>query len=251
MCAPCTYLYVPVPAAEFVWDIRADERVAAVFAELWECTVQDLIVSQDALSIHLPPEVTGKGWKHFDKFHTDQSFLTLERTTFQGLVNLYDTHVGDATTMFLQGSHRLHHKFYEAHREKFSYPESHFTLIDQADVQWFLDRGCRKELLLCEKGDLVLWDSRTMHCGSEPLRNRAAPNTRATIYTCMTPRALASPAVQEERLACFRNGDVCTHCPYRFNVFSKRPRKFYERGDPTSLQPIPPPRLSALAKGLL
>lgn len=237
--------------SEFAWDIRSDEEVAAVFAELWGCGVEDLIVSQDALSIHLPPEVTLKGWKHFDKLHTDQSFLTQEMTTFQGLVNLYDTHVGDATTMFLKGSHELHHEFYLAHKDKFPYPESHFTLIDAEDVQWFLDRGCRKELLQCERGDLVLWDSRTMHCGSEPLRGRAAPNTRATIYVCMTPRAMASAEVLEQRLQCFLRGDVCTHCPYRFNVFSKRPRKFYERGDPPAIRDIPPPRLSVFAQGLL
>ena len=172
-------------------------------------------------------------------------------TTSQGLVNLYDTNVGDATTMFLKGSHKLHTEFYNAHKEKFSFPESHFTLIDKEDVQWFLDRGCEKEMLLCEKGDLVLWDSRTMHCGSEPLRNRAVANTRATIYTCMAPRSLASQEVQQERIECFRNGDVCTHCPYRFNVFSKRPRKFYERGDPLPIKDIPKPNLSAFAKGLL
>lgn len=237
--------------AEFMWDIRADEGVAEVFAELWGCTVHELIVSQDALSIHLPPEVTGKGWKCFDKFHTDQSFLTSEMTTFQGLVNLYDTNVGDATTMFLKGSHKLHSEFFHAHKDKFTFPESHFTLIDKDDVQWFLDRGCSKEMLLCKRGDLVLWDSRTMHCGAEPLRGRDRPNTRATIYTCMTPRAMASAEVLQQRFEVFRNGDVCTHCPYRFNVFNKRPRKFYDRGDPPALRSIPAPQLSDFAKSLL
>ena len=67
------------------WAIRQHPRVAAVFSTLWGCAADDLLVSFDALSIHLPPEKTrtpstGKprGWFRpgSEWFHTDQGPLT-------------------------------------------------------------------------------------------------------------------------------------------------------------------------------
>ena len=52
---------------------------------------------------------------------------------------------------------------------------------------------------MCKAGDLVLWDSRTIHCNSPALK---PPTTalgyrddellRAVVYTCMTPQHMAT-----------------------------------------------------------
>ena len=64
--------YWGVGQSQFVWDIRQNPKVAAVFAKLWDVEPEELLVSFDGLSCHLSPEVTNKGyfrdnmWMHFD-----------------------------------------------------------------------------------------------------------------------------------------------------------------------------------------
>jgi hypothetical protein len=45
---------------QWAWDVRQDPAVAAPFARLWG--TEDLIVSFDGVSFHLPPKETGRGW---------------------------------------------------------------------------------------------------------------------------------------------------------------------------------------------
>ena len=44
------------------WDVRQNIKIVEIFAYFWECDVNDLLVSFDALSFNLPPEITKKGW---------------------------------------------------------------------------------------------------------------------------------------------------------------------------------------------
>ena len=45
-----------------IWDIRQHPSVYQVFEKIWSVSVNDLLVSFDGLSIHLPPEKTNRGW---------------------------------------------------------------------------------------------------------------------------------------------------------------------------------------------
>ena len=66
--------------SQFVWDIRQNPKVAEVFAKIWECEVENLIVSFDGISVALCPEVTkqgqfeGKMWTHVDQSHAKPDF---------------------------------------------------------------------------------------------------------------------------------------------------------------------------------
>jgi hypothetical protein len=214
--------------AEFAWDIRTDENVANIFSKIWnDCNINDLIVSMDGISIHLPPEITKQGWNTKDKFHTDQCFLEQDMKTIQGLVNLYNINIGDATTKILKGSHKYHAEYYQQYgNELLNNPINHFNLLKEDHMSYFINKGCEKELILANAGDLVLFDSRLMHCGSEPIQERKKSNIRATIYVCMTERNRASLEIQRLRKLLFTNCSVTNHCPYRIEIFDKYPRSY-------------------------
>jgi hypothetical protein len=80
--------YFSIGHAQYVWDIRSHENVANVFAKIWNCSTDDLIVSFDGVSIGMPPEITKRGWFRNDWFHFDQQFTNTSKLCVQGLINL-------------------------------------------------------------------------------------------------------------------------------------------------------------------
>lgn len=48
--------------AQFVLDIRQNPKVCEVFSKIWNIPSTELLTSFDAISFHLPPEKTKKGW---------------------------------------------------------------------------------------------------------------------------------------------------------------------------------------------
>ena len=69
-------------------------------------------------------------------------------------------------------------------------------------------------------GDLILWDSRTVHggkVGAGPAGSGGAETAelaRLSVTVCMTPRAWASDQVLEIRRNAFASGQVLTHWPH-------------------------------------
>jgi hypothetical protein len=58
-----------------VWNIRQNINIVTIFAYIWNCSVDELLVSFDGLSFNLPPEVTKRGWNRGNTwYHTDQSY---------------------------------------------------------------------------------------------------------------------------------------------------------------------------------
>ena len=51
--------------AQFIWDIRQNPKVANVFSKIWSCQPEELLTSYDALSFHLPPEITNRYYRNF------------------------------------------------------------------------------------------------------------------------------------------------------------------------------------------
>ena len=103
--------------AQMIWDIRQNQKVYSVFAKLWNVKPEELLVSFDGASFHLPPEKTNCGWyKGNDWLHCDQSFLRNNLECIQSWINAYDTNEGDATLTFYEGSHKYHKEF----RERFN-----------------------------------------------------------------------------------------------------------------------------------
>lgn len=155
--------------AQWLWDLRQNPKVIEVLSCLWKVDPTELLVSFDGASIHLPPEKTNRGWKGKSWLHTDQSYTRNDFECIQSWVTALDVNEGDATLMFLEGSH-LHHKTIG---EKFNITDKSdwFKLGDQ-HVKAYTDLGCELRRVRCPAGSMVLWDSRTIHCGQEAMKGR-------------------------------------------------------------------------------
>lgn len=211
--------------AQPVWDVRMHPKVGDAFSRLWGCPATDLLVSMDGISIHLPPEVTHRGWYLGNSWlHTDQSFLREGRQCVQALVNLYPVEEGDATFLCYEGSHRYHAEFGRAFEK--TGKEDWYKLSSEAERQFFASKGCEEAAVKAPVGSMILWDSRTMHQGMEPLRCRTRPKFRMAFYVCMMPRAGVSQAVLTKRRNAFAASRITNHWATRPLLFPKMPRTY-------------------------
>jgi hypothetical protein len=234
--------------SQFIWDIRQNEKVVNVFSQgLWNCQNEELLVSFDGASFHIPPEYTQRGWFRNNLWiHTDQSFTRPEFECVQAFVTLEDINVGDATLCILEGSHKYHKDF----QEQFNITDKKdWYKLKQEEIE-FYTRKCHCDIkrISCPKGSMILWDSRTLHCGVEPLRTRPHPNFRSIVYVCYMPRILATKASILKKKKAFQEMRMTSHWPCRPKLFPKLPQTY---GAPLpKIESIGTPELSELGMKL-
>jgi hypothetical protein len=178
-----------VGQSQISWDVRQNPDVADVYAFFYGCSREALVTSMDGLSFGLPPELTRRGWqstkdgvpKLWD--HTDQSYEKEGFKCLQGLVACLPSEEGDGTFTYLQGSHRFHGEFAKTFGKE---GKKDWCLLNEEELAWYLER-CPRVNAILEKGDMLLWDSRTIHCGKGPDKGRKNANTRLVVYVCMMP----------------------------------------------------------------
>jgi len=209
---------------QWLWEIRQHPEVVKVFETLWETS--DLLTSFDAMSVHFPPESTGRGWyKGTHWYHTDAS-PSRQEDCVQGLVNLFPVGENDATLSVLEGSHLLHKEFFETFKRKVS--GDWYKLADQQELDFFLKRGCQIRNIQAGAGSVVLWYSKTFHQGKEPDRGRENPNIRLVSYVCMTPRSMATEAALLKKRKALEEGRTTSHWPHRIKLFPLKPNTWEE-----------------------
>ena len=99
--------------------------------------------------------------------------------------------------------------------------------LDDHAMAAYAARGCAPARVRCKAGDLVLWDSRTVHCGVEPERGRAGAATqRCAVYVCMQPRARATPAALRKKRAALAALRMTSHWPAKPALFGLKPRTY-------------------------
>lgn len=208
--------------SQFLWNIRQNPKVVDIFAKIWDVKPTELISSFDAVSFHLPPEITNRGfYENDDWFHIDSSYLREEFDCVQGFVTGYDINEGDGTLTLLEGSHKYHQEFRE-HFEVID-PKDWFRLSEE-ELDFYHERNCKRTNVKATAGSLVLWDSRLVHCGMQPLKTRTEPNFRLVGYVCMTPKSFATDEIIQKRIAGFERLCTSTHCPHRPGFFPTIPR---------------------------
>ena len=174
--------------SQFIWDLRQNPKVLEVFATLYGVTIEDLLVSFDGASFHMPPEYTNIGWNRNNTwFHSDQSYVDSKFKCVQGWVTGYDINEGDATLSILESSNDYHKDFQE--RFHIDIKDDWYKLNEDEKQFYLEEKNCLHKRIKCPKGSLVLWDSRTIHCGSESLKTRHVANFRNVVYVCYDPRS--------------------------------------------------------------
>jgi Phytanoyl-CoA dioxygenase (PhyH) len=156
----------------FVWSTRAHPHVHRVFAALLGGSKNDdqLLASLDGIILWDPTNLPTDdiGW-----FHVDQNPLEKpSATAIQGLVNLIDVDESTGGNVLVLDSHRLFPEHYTSGQNEF-YTK---RLVELNGDDW-LEIDPFDEHLLCpnnvvsiclKAGDMLLWDSRMVHCSYPP-----------------------------------------------------------------------------------
>lgn len=240
--------------AQFVWDVRENKKVIKPFTKIWDVDYKDLLVSFDGSSFHLP--VKGKGFFKKHKLHVDQSFNRPGFECIQSWVTAVDVEDGDATLCFLEGSNKLHKKIHT----KFDVKDNKdFTILDEKILKFYKD--CKMRAIKCPAGSMVFWDSRTVHAGKEPEKDRENKKIRCVTYVCYTSRKLAikkkkngekSYVVLDKRIKAFEEMRTTNHWPHKPLLFSVNPRFYGPPSEETKkIRSISKPKISKLGKRLV
>ncbi len=205
--------------AQFAWNARQNPKAIEIFKHFWGC--DDLLVSFDGSSFHLPPEVTGKGWNlKKPTYHTDQSYTRNSFECIQSFVTLLDINDGDATLSFMEKSNNHHFMFAKEFDVK---NESDWYQLDETEEQFYVERQCKYKKIKCPKGSMVFWDSRTIHCGVQPLKERKKENIRAVIYLCYAPKSSITESNLNKKIQAFKIMRTTNHWPCNPKLFSINP----------------------------
>lgn len=232
--------------AQVSWDIRQNINIIDIFAHFWNCNKEDLLVSFDGFSLHLPPEITNKGWFRGNTwYHTDQSYTKPDFKCIQSFITGLDINPDDATLTIMEGSNKYHSEFRDVYN--ITDKTDWYRLTDE-QYQFYYDKGCQIKYIKCPKGSLVLWDSRTIHCGIEPTKKRSEPTIRSIIYLCYMPRHFATKKDLEKKKKAFNDLRTTNHYPCKIKLFSNLPRTY--GGELPNITPIPPPDLDDIGETL-
>ncbi|GAA5885128.1 hypothetical protein JCM6882_007241 [Rhodosporidiobolus microsporus] len=195
--------------SDWVWDTRTAPGVIDAFAKVYN--TRDLITSFDGASIMLPgrKDVHDAGrWPHIDQNPFRYGFYCL-----QGIVNLNHNGPDDGGLLVLENSHKLMRKHFEetGRTETRSWGPVDWAGFEPEEEEWFFERGCKWVKVCAKPGDLILWDSRTMHMNCVPIGDVDRTNT----YVCMAPAKLVSEEDRLRRIEAFEKFGGTTHVPFK------------------------------------
>jgi len=167
-------------------------------------------------------------WWHSKKWQPRTEGLHLDQNPFskpgkmcvQGMVALYDV------TRETGGLEVVPNSNLPEQKEKLKEVCNHFkTAGDFCKIGYTSPVVTERRLLLAKAGDLILWDSRTIHggvLGSGKNRDddKVAQLCRMSMTVCMVPKERASPEILEARREGFHKGYGFTHWPDEINISS-------------------------------
>ena len=194
---------------DFMWYIRLLPRIRTAFANVHGTA--DLLCSMDGCNIFLPwhkdesiaDSKTECGW-----FHVDQGCDMRGFQCVQGLVTLTDVTAGTGGLCLIPKSSQSHDELVDLVGEK-----SNFVIVPPT----FHALTQKQILPLCQSGDMILWDSRTIHCSTPALEfptTSADELLRIAAYVCMTPRELANDDVLRNRMEAYMRNMSLHHWPH-------------------------------------
>ncbi|KAJ0336040.1 hypothetical protein COL26b_012697 [Colletotrichum chrysophilum] len=197
----------------FMWDARMEPVVLDAFSRLWG--TDELLVSFDCLNITLPnrPDLPArKAWEHID-----QSPMKRGVHCVQGIINLLPNGPEDGGLVVYPGSHKLNDEFFDTHPDVALLPNNKDVyLFSKEELAWFENRGLRPHKVCADVGDLIMWDSRVIHYGSDP--TPLGNTIRTAIYATYQPARLASPEQLALKKNKFEHFGSTTHWPYEHST---------------------------------
>ena len=181
--------------SKFLWYLRLIPKVKLAFQNLFD--TDDLLTSFDGGNIFRPwhnPQLsqyhskTSQGW-----FHVDQGRKLLGFQCVQGLISLTDSNENTGGFCVIPNSHHHHTELMNSiarNNQNFVMIPSNTPILTSQQI-----------LPVCFAGDLILWDSRTIHCNTPALVSTPTypidQLLRIVGYVCMTPTSFAERSIDE------------------------------------------------------
>ncbi|GMG40127.1 unnamed protein product [Ambrosiozyma monospora] len=156
------YALYSVSHEKFFWDLRSEPKIREAFGKVWE--TDELLVSFDGININFPGATGGlaksaKSWQHVDQSPFKQSFQCV-----QGIAQLSNAGPKDGGLVVYPKSHKHFIEFVETQLDKSKWLHKDWLMLTDEQVKWFEDDlGIKPYKVEAEPGDLILWDSRTIH----------------------------------------------------------------------------------------
>mmetsp|Transcript_107718 Transcript_107718/g.304729 ORF Transcript_107718/g.304729 Transcript_107718/m.304729 type:complete len:330 (-) Transcript_107718:95-1084(-) len=204
-----TGLDASVSQGRGAWHVRGCPGVKRAFAHIWDTS--DLIVSMDVIIVWRPWWLDESWRPETEGLHLDQNpFSKPGLECVQGMVPLLPATNATGGLQVVPFSHTDEAK----EKLKAQFP----GLRHKGDWCRLPGDGMSPVLLLARPGDLVLWDSRTVHGGlvgkglEEPEQSEEL--ARLSVAVAMTPRAWASEEVLQARIRGFEKGQNFNHSPH-------------------------------------
>ncbi|ETS81552.1 hypothetical protein PFICI_06554 [Pestalotiopsis fici W106-1] len=201
-----TYEHCGVVHERFMWEARLEPGVVNAFAKIWG--TQELLVSFDSLNVTLPNlKPSRKPWPHVDQAPRKRGLHCV-----QGIINLSHAGEEDGSLVVIPGSHRYVEDFFDTKTSPADWEWRDNRYFSEEDMSFFRSRGLSPQKVHAEPGDLILWDSRTIHWGGEPTDK--STTIRTVIYAAYAPRELAAPSALQEKARVFKANGATTHWPH-------------------------------------
>jgi len=222
-------LHVPTMQGKGAWYIRGLPNVKFAYSKIWND--EDLIVSMDSLLLWKPWWINSKWYPRTEGLHVDQNYMSKPHLDcVQGMLALYDVteEIGGLEVVPKSHLEEARNDFIAFYKEENLRHAPDFVRIPRGNKM----QGTGK-LLLAKSGDLIIWDSRTVHGGkvgtlkqNTILDKTTIPSdqvklARLTMTVNMTPRKKASQDVLEERKTGFEKGCGFNHCPHEPNITTR------------------------------
>jgi len=174
-----------------------------------------LATSLDGIAINKPRDYSISDARSV-KWHTDQSPHRNAFEMLQSVISLTATGPNTAGTSFLSKSHRLHHTL-SWHKD------SDWCVLKAGEVAQFISAGCERVDCCTMAGDMVLWDSRTVHTGR--LARAALPHIswRFGVYVCAVPASQLSEADRRRKMQAMTGLHTTNHPPDGRSVKKRGP----------------------------
>lgn len=228
--------------SEFLWHVRQLPKVKEAFTRVWG--TDDLLVSYDGCGVFRSVEFnqswrTQGGWYHIDQ----NCYNRKGRHAVQGLMNFYPSGPHDGGFVVVPKSVHMINEAFEKYDDLCTKKTRDFVRLFPEDKFWVeavnavkRDATTKYDLypvkLNLAPGDLVLWDSRSIHCNGPPTKLSSDPKAKTQLkrlaaYVCMTPTSLATNIEQllKFRIYAFQYGITTTHWPHEFQPSWAGPNK--------------------------
>ncbi|RAL00857.1 phytanoyl-CoA dioxygenase family protein [Aspergillus ibericus CBS 121593] len=233
---------------QFVWDLKSEPALVEAFAQLWG--TDELVVSYDGLNLSIPEPDRAPTDPIFAPWpHVDQSPYRTHLQCVQGVLNLLPNGPQDGGLTVLEGSNALYTQLWQHFDHKKGengWNKIEQQVLDEEMSQWLEQQGCKWVKVCCEPGDLLLWDSRTVHYGSVP----SSTNDRFAAYVCYKPSIFVPEHARTERIEAFNKKNGTAHDPAIVRVTQRLPPEDHPAHAEALKRPIQEPVLSKRGRQL-